>query len=80
MSGDDKWHNAFRKRHRTVFNKAHELKQQAPNDIRVYVLIERRDDESLYYWNSDPADGDWPLDSSAFVSANHRKSTQSLRV
>ena len=68
MSMDDKWQNAFRKRHRTMFNKAHALKNQGRQNIRIYLVIERLDDESLYYWNSNPDDRDWPLSTDEIVS------------
>ena len=70
MSGDDKWQSAFRKRHRTVFKKAHYLKEQAPDNIRIYILIERGLDGDVYHWNSNPGDQDWPLNGTALVRLN----------
>lgn len=66
------WQSAFRKRHRTLFTKAHTLKAQAPDNIRVYLLIERIDEGVLYHWNSDAGSGDWPPSLDGLVSKTNR--------
>lgn len=66
---DDSWKSSFRKRHRTLFAKAHKLYSQAPDNIRIHIVVQRvdEDDATMFYWNSHPNHSDWPPDRDRMV-------------
>ena len=61
-----------------MFNKAHVLKRHGRKNIRIFMLIQRLDDDSLYYWNSNPDDSDWPLGTDEIVSSDTQKQQAAL--
>lgn len=67
---DDGWKSSFRKRHRTLFTKAHKLHSQAPDNIRIHIVVQRvaEDDEMTFCWNSHPHMPGWPLTREKMVS------------
>lgn len=69
---DDSWKASFRKRHRTLFTKAHKLHGQAPDNIRIHIVVQRvdEDDETMFCWNSHPADPGWPPNVEQMVRAD----------
>ncbi|KAH9827217.1 hypothetical protein Tdes44962_MAKER03027 [Teratosphaeria destructans] len=60
QANEGNWLAAFRKRHRTLFSKAHELVDLSPDDIAVYVAVKKKGRNGLFYWNSDPEGDGWP--------------------
>ena len=74
------WQTRFSKRFRTIFKKGHELEHLCPENIRVYVLVERLDEEMLYHWSSEVRSRRWPPDLDDVVSVGLHRTVFSLTV
>jgi predicted GNAT superfamily acetyltransferase len=61
------WISAFRKRQLTMFRKAYATQELNSENIRVYLVVERTDNNLMHYWNSE-TDVDWLPTSDNVVS------------